>query len=119
MNNTVRQKMKLVSPLSLEECRAVLREQVGRRGAFTRLRLFRSPTSHVIGEVSEEEVVLESSIDLFSKRFIGALRSAPEGSVLQGRWEYPFGSRFWGNERFDEEEIFGFLSEYAHFEKPA
>ena len=96
-----------------------MREQVARRSVFTKMRLFRRSTSHVTGEIEDEKVVLESSMDLFSKRFVGALRSAPEGSVLEGCWEYPFGSRFWGDEKFDEEEIFEFLSEYARFEKSA
>jgi len=111
--------MKLSSPLPLDECRAALREQVARRSAFMRLWLFRTQTSRVIGKVDDEEVVLESSTDLFSKRFVGALRAAHEGSVLEGRWEYPFGSRFWGDEKFDEEQIFAFLSEYARFQKTA
>ena len=111
--------MKLLSSLPIDECRAALREQIARRTAFTRLRLFHSPTSHVVGKVEGERVVLESSTDLFSKRFVGTLRSAPEGSVLEGCWEHPFGSRLWGDEKFDEEVIFRFLAEYARFKKPA
>ena len=109
--------MKFTSPLPEQSCRAILHEQVQRRSWLLRLRLFCRPTSHVVGVVEEDKVELASSINLFSKRFVGVLRAAPEGSLLEGHWEYPFGFRLFGDEQFDEEEIFGFLAEHAQFKR--
>jgi hypothetical protein len=71
----------------------------------------------VVGLVGEDRIELASSIDRHSKKFVGVLRSTPGGSILEGNWEYPFGFSLFGDGRFDEEEIFGFLAEYAQFRR--
>jgi hypothetical protein len=107
--------MTLVSPLPIAECRAALREQVATPSWSRRLSPFRKWTSRVIGQIGETEVVLESATDLFSKTLVGRLQATPQGTTLEGSWVRPFWTRVWGNERFDEEEIFRFLQEYGHF----
>ena len=83
------------------------------------LRIFRTATSHVVGKIEEDLVELESTANLFPRRFMGSLQSSPEGCVLEGHWVYPFGSKFWGDVRSDEEVLLKFLFEYAQFEKAA
>jgi hypothetical protein len=110
--------MKLVSPLPLDICRANLKEQVGVR-PFTRIGLFRKWTTRVTGEVTDTSVVLESTLDLFSKRFNGKLSPTPHGCILEGEWHTPFWSHIWGSPKSTESEIFEFLHEYGRFEKTA
>ena len=104
--------MKLYSPLSVAECRSILREQVAKRRSTV---IFRPLTSKVVGEIEEERVVLGSGVDLFSKMFVGKLSDWQGTTVLEGDWIVPFWSRVWGKHRFDEEEIMCFLCEYAKF----
>jgi hypothetical protein len=111
--------MTFVSPLPIDACCAVLREQVGRRSWSRRFSPFRKWTSRVVGEVGDCEIVLESAMDLFSKRFVGQLRATPDGTVFEGTWVRPFWSRIWADERFDEQEVIRFLAEYGHFTKKA
>jgi hypothetical protein len=73
----------------------------------------------VIGEVGDSKVVLESAMDMFSKRLVGRLEPAREGTSLEGFWVSPFWSRVWANEKCDEEEIIRFLAEYGRFKKEA
>ena len=110
LGRSAKEDMKLLSPLSVAECRSILREQVAKRRWTV---LFHPLTSKVVGEVEEESVVFESGVDRFSKRFVGKLSDWQGTTVLEGDWIVPFWSRIWGDHRFDEEEIMRFLCEYA------
>ncbi len=108
--------MKFLSPLSIEECRAMLREQIGPRPSLLKPH-FRRRTSRVVGEFNGEDVVLESANHQFGERFVGRLRASPEGSVLEGEWRDTFGPSILRKLFSVEHEVLRFLEVWARFKK--
>lgn len=108
--------MKFLSPLPIEECRAVLREQIGARSSVFGFR-FRKSASRVVGEFNGEEMTLESGTNLFTKRLVGRLSASPEGSVLEAEWRDTFGSSIYGKLFSVEHEILRFLEVWPRFKK--
>ncbi len=103
---------RLRTELSHEECVARLREQIQPLTLFSHMNIFRAPRSRVFGRVSDSQITLESSRDRYSKRLLGRLLSSDGGTILEYRWKAGVGHRFWGDARFDEEEILSFLGEW-------
>ena len=103
---------RLRTPLPLQECISRLREQIQPLTVFSRVNIFRSPTSEVSGHVSDHTITLESSRDWYSKQLVGTLRPADDGTTIDYTWKAGLGHRIYGDARFDEEEILSFLAKW-------
>ena len=102
----------LRTSLSPEECVTRLREQTQPLTFFSHMNIFRAPRSPVLGRVSDREITLESSRDRYSKRLVGRLLPADTGTTIEYTWKRGLGHMFYGDARFDEEEILSFLAEW-------
>lgn len=76
------------------------------------MNLFRCRTSRVLGRLAGSAIVLESSSDVYSKRFVGTLRATPGGTCIDYFWKKGAGHCVYGDGAFDEEEILSFLAEW-------
>ena len=112
--------MTLISPKPIEVCLSILREQVRPLRWYSKIRLIPKRLSPVIGRVNDDHTfILESSKDLFSKRFVGSLKKDGNRTRIEAQWSIPFGSRIYGFHRHDEEEILRFLRNWLQTEEIA
>ena len=100
----------LSTPLSIDECLRILREQISSMSLFSRF--LRSNVSPVLGRIDGHSFFLESSKDHWSKRFIGRLAASAEMTVIDYEWKKGLGHRLHGDGPFDEEVILSFLREW-------
>jgi hypothetical protein len=111
--------MKFHSPLSIEVCREILNDQVQKRTWFRKINILKRPTSHIIGIIKEDHIKLSSSIDRYSKKFIGKLSASNDGTILAGYWKTGFWSHIYGSPQFDENELIAFLLKWGKFKRIA
>ena len=111
----------LYTPLSVDECIRILREQVLPLGFFARIKMLRPRTSSVLGKIRGHTFVLETSKDPYSKRFVGSLMNDSEHTIIPYEWKRslfprPLFARLLGYGRFDEEETLSFLQTWLKAE---
>ncbi|QIF05599.1 hypothetical protein [Roseimicrobium sp. ORNL1] len=101
----------LFTPLSPDECREILDEQVERKTFFSGLGL-RPKTSRVVGRIDGEFIELEASADPFSMQLVGELILCERGTEIRYEWVRGMGHHFYGSADVDSSDVLEFLREW-------
>ena len=109
-------KIKLISPLPITECKAILSEQVQTYTLLFSLgSLFVRRHSRVVGKIKGERLILKYSFDPCSLSLRCILSEIGGQTLLDGYWDSSILSDIWGFHKTDKEEILNFLMEWAKF----
>ena len=110
-------KIKLISPLPITECKAILFEQVQ---TYTLLLRFGwmfviRPHSRVACKINGEKIILRYAFDHCSLCLKCTLTESNGQTILNGYWDSSILSDIWGSHKTDKEEILNFLMEWVKF----
>ena len=104
--------MKFITAKPLDECIAILREQVAKPTFRSWLRSFRPQISKVIGTITDDgNFRFRSSKDYWSHVYKGKILKSGDHKILEGEWIAGFNSLF-ADIAFDKEEIALFSRDY-------
>ena len=101
--------IKLISPLSITECKAILSEQVEIVSILRYINIFRRHRSRLIGKIQADRLILKYAFDAFSLSLKCTLTESNGQTILNGYWDSSILSDIWGFPKTDKEEILNFF----------